>query len=81
MHPKKYIDKICKILNTKRSDNFEYIQDKLSLPRNYIEGDALSLDCFLDTHKQEISVEFYSLMQSLERDYLDFYSEIITNDW
>lgn len=79
-NPEGYIDRICHILNTKKSDKFQYIMEKLSLPRKDKDKDVTTLKNFSNAYKEEISEEFYNLMKNLESEYLNFYSKNIFID-
>ena len=80
LYPEGYINKICHTLNTKKSENFQYILQKLSLPKKNKAKELPSLKIFSNKHKKEIPENIYSLLQDLESDYLKFNSEIICSD-
>ena len=74
--PNQYIDKICKTLSTERSDNFEAIMQKLSIPRNLEKNNFISIDELLEEYKQYFSENILFKLRELDKGFLSFYKQV-----
>ncbi len=74
VRPEPYIDHICNILNTSRSNRFNDIMKKLSLPRETI--DYLGYEAFLIKYKNNLSYRYVAMLEKLETLYTLLKSDI-----
>jgi hypothetical protein len=74
--PNQYIDKICKTLSTERSDNFEAIMQKLSIPRNLEKNNFISIDELLEEYKQHFSENIICALRELDSSFSSFHKQM-----
>jgi hypothetical protein len=75
-NPNKYIDKICKILSTKRGDDFKIIMKKLSLPRNLDKCNLIFINEFLEEYGEFLSEKIICALRELDSSFSSFHKQM-----
>ena len=74
-NPDAYVDKICKKLNTKRSDLFRKFLNKSNLPRK-VTNPITSIENFQFKYSTKLRPVYMKLILELNDKYIDFYNLI-----
>ena len=76
--PDDYVNKICKILNTTRSKDFQNFMNKSNLPRK-TKNQITSIDEFKNKYSKKLRPHFLDLSLDLNDNYIKFYNLIMSH--
>jgi hypothetical protein len=75
-NPDTCINKICKILDTERCDNFETIMQNLSIPRSLEKCNFISVDELIEEYRQFLSEDIIFKLRELNVSFSNFHKQV-----